>query len=275
MKEELSEAAVRSVLRSAWIGKSYRYLESAGSTNDLLKKKVAAGGPSSPASGAVLLADFQEQGRGRLNRSWEAPAYTSLLFSVLFRPDWPAEHLSWMTMLASLAVAEAIEVETKLPVSLKWPNDVMIRYDDRWQKVCGILLEGSVSAGQRLEYAILGIGINVNIPLAQLPVTTQPATSLMLAVGHPVSRLSLLAALLQRLERLYEAANRGESPQPEWDGRLITIGERVEVGRVGVAIPLLGTAEGTDQWGQLLVRDDDGQLHTVMAADVTLRGVET
>jgi len=81
-----------------------------------------------------------------------------------------------------------------------------------------------------------------------------------------------LVDLLQRLERLYEAADRGDSPQQQWNRRLITLGQRVEVGRVGQAIPLLGMAEDTDEWGRLLVRDDDGQLHTVIAADVTLRG---
>jgi BirA family biotin operon repressor/biotin-[acetyl-CoA-carboxylase] ligase len=272
MEDDLTEPAVRSLLRSEWIGQSYRYLESAGSTNDLLKRQVAAGDSASPVSGAVLLTDYQEQGRGRLNRSWEAPAQTSLLFSALFRPDWPAKRMSWLTMLAGLAVAEAIEVETKLPVFLKWPNDVVIRHDGIWRKVCGILLEGYVSPEQRLEHAILGVGINVNIPLAQLPPTVQPATSLLVAAGRPVSRLSLLVDLLQRLERLYEAADRGDSPQQQWNRRLITLGQRVEVGRVGQAIPLLGMAEDTDEWGRLLVRDDDGQLHTVIAADVTLRG---
>ena len=273
MEDELTEPAVRSVLRSEWIGQSYQYLESAGSTNDLLKKQVAAGGETSPASGAVLLTDYQEHGRGRLNRSWQAPAYTSLLFSVLFRPDWPALRISWLTMLAGLAVAEAVEAETKLPVSLKWPNDVVIRHDGAWYKICGILLEGHVSPAQRLEHAILGVGINVNIPLAQLPPTFQPATSLLVAAGRPISRLSLLAELLQRIERLYEAADRGDSPRQQWNRRLITLGQHVEVGRVGQAIPLLGTAEGTDEWGRLLVRDDDGQLHTITAADVTLRGI--
>ena len=273
MEDELTEPAVRSALRTVWVGQSYQYLEIAGSTNDLLKRQVAAGGPTGPVSGAVLLTDYQERGRGRLNRSWEAPAYTSLLFSVLFRPDWPAMRLSWLTMLTGLAVAEAVELETKLPVSLKWPNDVMIMHDGAWHKICGILLEGYVSPAQCLEHAILGVGINVNIPQAQLPPTVQPATSLMVAAGRPVSRLSLLADLLQRLERLYEAADRGDSPRHQWNRRLITLGRRVEVGRVGQAIPLLGMAEGTDEWGRLLVRDDDGQLHTVMAADVTLRGV--
>jgi len=270
MEDELTEPAVRSVLRSKWIGQSYQYLEKAGSTNDLLKGQVAAGGTNDPASGAVLLTEYQEHGRGRLDRSWEAPAHTSLLFSVLLRPDWSANRLSWMTMVAGLAAAEAIEEETKLAVSLKWPNDVVIKHDDKWCKVCGILLEGYVTLAQQLEHAVIGVGINVNIPRGQLPHTAQPATSLMIAAGHPISRLSLLAGLLQRFERLYEAADRGDSPEQEWNRRLITLGQRVKVGRVGQTIPLVGTAEGTDEWGRLLVREEGGHLHAVVAADVTL-----
>ncbi len=124
------------------------------------------GGPEAPASGAVVLTEFQEHGRGRLHRSWEAPPHTSLLFSVLFRPDWPASRLSWLTMLAGLAVIKALEKETYLPLALKWPNDVLVKHLDTWHKFCGILLEGSLSPDQRLEHAVLGIGINVNIPQA-------------------------------------------------------------------------------------------------------------
>lgn len=273
MKDELAEAAVQAVLKTRWIGRAYQYLERAGSTNDLLKRQVADSASEVPASGAVVLTEFQEHGRGRLNRSWEAPPRTALLFSVLLRPDWPATRLSWLTMLAGLAVVKAVEKETHLPLALKWPNDVLVKHHDTWHKVCGILLEGSLSPGQRLQHAVLGIGINVNIPLAELPPTAQPAASLMVAAGHPVPRLPLFAELLWQLEHLYEAADRGHSPQPQWDQRLITLGQRVAVTRMGQEFPLLGTAEATDEWGQLLVRDDQGLLHTIMAADVSLRGI--
>ena len=273
MKDDLTESAVSAALRSKWIGHHYQYVETAGSTNDLLKKQAAAGTASLPGNGAVLLTDFQAQGRGRLDRRWEAPPGTSLLLSVLFRPHWPPERLPWLTMLAGLAVAEAIESQANLPISLKWPNDVLIGRGGVWNKVCGILLEGHISNDQRLEYAVLGMGINVNIPDELLPNTRQPATSLLLATGHPVSRLSLLAELLSRLEHHYDLANRGESPKPLWEQRLITIGKRVEIDYVGQNAPLLGTVEGTGEWGQLLVRDDNGRLHTVTAGDVTLREI--
>jgi BirA family biotin operon repressor/biotin-[acetyl-CoA-carboxylase] ligase len=273
MKQDLTETAVRDALKSKWIGGHYQYLESTASTNDLLKEQVAAGSSSDPPAGTVILSDYQAQGRGRLDRRWEAPAGTSLLLSILFRPDWPPIQLHWLTMLAGLAVAKAIEVQTGLSISLKWPNDVVINREGVWQKVCGILLEGHVSAEQRLEYAVLGVGINVNIPAEMLPDTIRPATSLLIATGHAISRLTLLAEILQRLEQNYEMADRGKSPQPMWEQRLMTIGKRVEVNFTGKIDPILGTVEGTGEWGQLLVRDDHGHLHAIAAGDVRLSEV--
>ena len=271
MQDDLKEATVAAQLDTSWIGRSYQYMESVGSTNETLKQQLALGGINTPPSGAVVLAEFQERGRGRFNRSWQAPPHTSLLLSVLFRPNWQARHLSWLTMIAGLAVAEAIEKATSIPAFLKWPNDVVIRQGDTWAKVSGILLEGSITPEQRLANAVLGTGINVNIRAADLPSAHQPATSLMIVAGKPVARLPLLVALLQRLESWYEAAEKNRSPHTPWNQRLITLNQRVVVKRMGEDSELLGTAEGTDELGQLLVRDDQGRLHAVMAADVTLR----
>jgi BirA family biotin operon repressor/biotin-[acetyl-CoA-carboxylase] ligase len=168
-------------------------------------------------------------------------------------------------------VTRAIEDEVGLPAALKWPNDVVVGHKGQWAKVCGILLEGRISPAQHLEHAILGIGINVNNAAEQLPAVERPVTSLALAAGRRLPRLPLLAAILDNLERQYEAAGRGHSPWKPWNERLITLGQRVAVHRVEQDAALLGIAEATDEWGQLLVRDDRGDLHAVMAADVTLQ----
>lgn len=274
MSNQLHETAVQSAISTRWLARSYHYLPTVGSTNDRLKEMLAKGSDDDPPAGTVVLADFQNQGRGRLNRSWEAPPGTSLLLSVLFRPYWPAKQAHWLTMAASLAAVEAIKKEANLTVGIKWPNDLMIFVVNEWRKAGGLLLEGSLSANGRLESAILGIGMNVNIPQEQLPDASTPATSLLVAGGRPIPRLALLAGFLQRLEAHYEVAERGKSPQATWVQQLITLGQSVHVTHTGSGQTLSGRAEGTDTWGRLLLRDGAGQLHTIATGDVTLRDRE-
>jgi BirA family biotin operon repressor/biotin-[acetyl-CoA-carboxylase] ligase len=272
--DELDEDSVGAELATAWLGRPYRYVARIDSTNDFLKGKI--GDPAYPA-GTVLLADYQSAGRGRLDRRWEAPPGTSLLFSVLLRPGWPARRGAWLTMLAGLAVAETIEAVVGLPAHLKWPNDVVIDADvligdGPWRKTCGLLLDVVLAPESRLESAIIGIGLNVNIPAESLPEAVTPATSLLVAAGRPIPRRPLLLALLERLERRYDEAAAALSPWAAWNERLITVGQMVRVTAAGGAEPIDGLAEGTDELGQLLLRDAGGQLHIIAAGDVTLRG---
>ena len=268
--DNLRETTVQAALQTRWLGHTYYYRAETGSTNERLKRWLSTPEGADLPHGTVLLTDHQTQGRGRLDRRWHAPPGTSLLFSVLLRPHWPAERQGWLTMIAGLAAAEAIEALTDVTVALKWPNDVMLFVGGAWRKTAGILLEGSVGADGHLQHAVLGIGINVNISPEALPEAPTPATSLLAASGRSFSRLDLLSEVLSRLEALYDAAAYGYSPAQEWERRLLTVGQDVEVTRPGAA-PLTGEAEGTDAWGNLLVRDAAGTLHTIAAGDVTLR----
>ena len=271
MAERLDEIAVQSALSTGWLGRSYHYRPTIGSTNDRLKEMAAASDGEELPAGTVLLANFQSHGRGRLNRRWQVPAGTSLLFSVLFRPNWPADRANWLIMATGVAAVEAVIAESGLMAGLKWPNDLMVDVAGEWRKAGGLLLEGNLSADGRLESAILGIGINVNVPAEQLPEATVAATSLLVAGGRPVSRLALLVTLLERLEAHYEAADRGQSPQVAWLQHLITLGQAVQVTNAVSGQTLRGIAEGTDDSGHLLLRDEREELHRVSAGDVTLR----
>ena len=267
MENDLTRGNIFNQLRTKWVGRSYHYFESIGSTNQYLKELSAK---HNLPSGTVALTDFQEAGRGRMARKWEAPPKSSLLLSVLFRPSWSLQQANWITMIASLAAAEAIEASTSLTIAVKWPNDLMVNLDGVWHKMAGILLEGDVGE-DRFRSIILGIGINVNIPKEQMPETVTPAASLQMATGQHVPRLPLLLDFLKRVETLYEATDQGESPQPAWNQRLMMLGKPVQVTAGGQVIK--GIAEGTDAWGQLLVWDVDQKLHTFAAGDVTLRDV--
>ncbi len=152
----------------------------------------------------------------------------------------------------------------------------MLRQADGWGKVGGVLLDAALDGDGRLAHAVIGIGLNVNVPVGALPNTAVtpaalPAASLLVAAGRPTPRRTLLVALLERLEAYYDAADAGRSPHAPWNARLMTLGQAVRVSAAGSAAPLAGVAEGTNEGGCLLVRDAAGTLHTVAAGDVTLR----
>jgi BirA family biotin operon repressor/biotin-[acetyl-CoA-carboxylase] ligase len=179
-------------------GHDYTYSESTPSTQRLL-------GPER-AEGAVAVAEEQTEGRGRLGRSWVSPPGVSILCSIVLTPPVDPPRLPELTVVAAEACVEAIEVTTGLGPRIKLPNDVLV--DGR--KVAGILAEA------RDGRVVLGIGINVNVEAEQLPAgAAPPASSLLAELGRPVDRAELLVALLEVLERRYDAwvgAEEGASP---------------------------------------------------------------
>jgi BirA family biotin operon repressor/biotin-[acetyl-CoA-carboxylase] ligase len=268
-------ASIRAARKSRWLGRPLHYHSTVSSTNDVLADMARAGS----SAGAMVVTDHQSEGKGRLGRRWLAPAGTSLLFSLLFRPSWPAERATWLTMLAGLAALEAVESCVGLRARLKWPNDLMLPAGGQWLKVGGMLLEGQLVGG-RWNAAILGIGINVNIQPEDIPETRLPATSLLKESGRLISRARLLGALLTNLEKGYEAAEQGHSPHQAWERELLTIGQQVTLGQQSPASnasraedhrPVVGIAVGTDEWGRLIVRDSEGGQHAVTAGDVTVQ----
>jgi BirA family biotin operon repressor/biotin-[acetyl-CoA-carboxylase] ligase len=186
VRDSLAPDAVKPLLRGRF-GHVYRYAEITASTQRMLS--------GDKAEGAVAVAEEQTEGRGRLGRAWEAPAGTSVLFSVVLLPAVEPAKLPELSLVAGGAVAEAILEVTGIEPAIKFPNDVLIG----GRKVAGILAESSEGR------VVLGIGVNANQTLGQLPtdVQTQP-TSLRLELGEPVSRVLLLAAILLQLERAYD-----------------------------------------------------------------------
>jgi BirA family biotin operon repressor/biotin-[acetyl-CoA-carboxylase] ligase len=186
VRDSLAPDAVKPLLRGRF-GHVYRYAETTGSTQRMLA--------GDETEGAIAVAEEQTKGRGRLGRTWEAPPGTSVLVSILLLPEVEAPRLPELSLVAGGAVAEAIAEVTGLEPAIKFPNDVLVS----GRKVAGILAESSEGR------VVLGIGVNANQSLDQLPVDaqTQP-TSLSLELGKPVSRVRLLAAILLQLERAYD-----------------------------------------------------------------------
>ena len=264
----LSRERIESALTTGVFGRNLVYLPVTGSTNDVARHL----GHQGAEEGTVVIADEQSAGRGRLSRRWMAPPATCLLCSILLRPALPPVRANWMTMLSSLAAVDAVEQVTSLQVAIKWPNDLIVirpriqRSVTGWKKLAGVLTESSIN-GDRLQFIIVGIGINVNIPPAKLHTLAPDATSILAETGREVDRAALLAALLAGIERRSGLLRSGQGPRAEWAAGLATLGSTVDVttskGR------LKGLAESVDEDGALHVRTADGVLHRLLVGDVT------
>lgn len=186
MADSVAPDAVQPLLTGRF-GRVYRYSEVCASTQRLIR--------DDDPEGAVAAADEQTEGRGRLGRTWQAPAGTSVLISVLLRPVVEPPQLPELSLVAGGAVAEAIADVTGIDPAIKFPNDVLVA----GKKVAGILAESSEGR------VVLGIGVNVNQRAEELPpdAQTEP-TSLAIEVGDRVDRGDLIAAILLRLEGAYD-----------------------------------------------------------------------
>jgi BirA family biotin operon repressor/biotin-[acetyl-CoA-carboxylase] ligase len=266
----LDPSAVHAILITHTFGRELVYLPCTGSTNDAAKELAAQGAPE----GTVVVADEQTAGRGRMGRQWTAPPATCILCSILFRPRLLPTQTQRLTMVCGLAAADAVEETAGLRTWLKWPNDLIVKSripndakSQGWRKLAGVLTEAAFK-GDQVAFAIVGIGINVNVEVATLPELDPNATSILAETGQPTDRAALLAALLAGVERRYEALKAGESPQEEWAARLATLGRKVQA--VASGEMLVGVAESVDEDGALLLRAADGVLHCLLVGDVTL-----
>jgi BirA family biotin operon repressor/biotin-[acetyl-CoA-carboxylase] ligase len=237
----------------------YRVLARIGSTNDEAAAWALTGAPD----GALVIADEQTAGRGRHGRVWQAAPGSALLMSIVLRPAIPAEMLPRTTLMAAVAVAEALAALGTQP-GIKWPNDVLIG----GRKVAGILAEATWE-GDRLAAVVLGIGVNVRRDaLPEEMATAFGATTLQDALARPVARGDVLAALVAGLDRW-----RGQLGDPAllaaWRDYSITLGRAVTV--TAGATVLRGVAEDIDASGALLLRQEGGRLQRLLAGEVTLR----
>jgi BirA family biotin operon repressor/biotin-[acetyl-CoA-carboxylase] ligase len=253
------------------------YLPRVGSTQELVKELAAQGAPE----GTLVIADEQTAGRGRLSRRWVAPPGSSLLMSLLLRPQLDPIHIHLLTMACSLGIVDGIRDSTGLSVGVKWPNDIVtlpeptraLRQPVR--KLAGLLTESAFS-GERMEYAVVGMGINVNLDFADLPECITPATSLSWELGRQIDRLSLLWAVLRRIEERYlgvnsadsAAGSAGKAMLASWSANLVTLGRRVRVASGDKMIE--GRAESVDASGSLLIRTNDGLTRRITVGDVSL-----
>ena len=238
------------------------------------------------AHGTLVCAAMQSAGRGRRGRTWISPADANTYFSLLLRPAFAAEKAPMLTLIAALAVAEAIREQldavcadggVPCEAGIKWPNDIVIRRKDgagSWKKICGILTEMRME-DRDIRDVIIGIGINVNQSVIPEEIGAS-ATSMLLETGREFDRALLTASFADHFEPLYERFLGALSMEPfrqEYESFLVSMGKRVRI--LDPAGEYEGTAAGIDANGALLViPDGSGAAAAISSGEVSVRGVE-
>ena len=241
-----------------------RVLDTVTSTNAALRELAKAGAPE----GTIVIADAQTAGHGRFAKPWFSPPGVNIYASVLYRPSIGPRDVGGFSLVASLAVSDAILGEG-LRSTIKWPNDVLIG----GKKVAGTLVEFT-ARGELVEYVILGLGVNVNVPRralrGALGTSGLAADSLREAAGHELDRNLLAGKILNALDRWVKAYETGglDPVLNAWRDRDILTGRRVEVRGEGPA--WIGRVLGVDREGHLVLRDPRGKQRRVLAGEIRL-----
>ena len=257
-----NETTIADQIHTKWAGKTVHFAREIDSTNLWIKRLAKEGAPE----GTLALAEFQSAGRGRLGRSWEVPEGTSVMMSILLRPKFEPQYAPTLTLVMGMAVAKAVK-NLGFDVSIKWPNDVVVSH----KKICGILTEMGVRDG-KIDYAVIGVGINVNIK--EFPEEmADKATSLYLEADREFDRSQIPGLVMKAFEKYYEkfAATCDLSGlKDEYESILANYNQPV---RVLAKEPYEGVARGITDSGELLVEKTDGTIAAVSAGEVSVRGL--
>jgi BirA family biotin operon repressor/biotin-[acetyl-CoA-carboxylase] ligase len=262
--ERLSMQVIRRKFDAREIGRHLCLFDEVESTNAVAHDLARSGA----GSGTVVLAESQRNGRGRLGRPWFSPPGVNLYASVLLREDLRLDEAGPVSFIASLSVCDDLR-ELKLAPAIKWPNDVLLER----RKVAGAMMDW-VTRGNAVQYAVLGVGVNLNVDLATLREALGPqavqATSVAAVLGYPVDRSSFTAAVLTHLEAWWRRYRLdGASPLvAAWQERDILTGRRVELRGPGTSVE--GRARGLDAAGHLIVDTAPGERRVVLTEDVRI-----
>jgi len=259
------------------------------------------------AQGTVVIAELQNAGRGRMGRQWHSPPGVNLYATIILRPAMPLNEVPRLSLVAGVAVAEALETVAPGRVALKWPNDVWLRTGDvnggagdatarasgqtadasdltpdpfpkgrgskiAWRKAGGIIAEAVTDGSQRLQCVLLGIGLNLNLAREQVPSELRDkATSVLIATGRRCDRIALAGALFKRLDTRYmETETQGFGViRPLWEHFSALTGRSVVVVDTGARIA--GVVKGIDADGALLL-ETTGRTIRILTGDVSIEG---
>lgn len=260
----LTAQNISSNLKTKVFGKKVYFFEEVGSTNEVAFELARNGA----VHGTIVLAETQTKGRGRMGRRWVSPSGANIYLSLVLRPNIEAKAAPLITFIASIALTDAAKT-VGVEAGIKWPNDLLVN----GKKLAGVLTELE-SDGDKVKYAVMGIGVNLNLTREmldrELGDIAADATSVREALGREVDRVDFTANLINELERRYEEylVLGFKHVIKEWNERCSMMGKKVEVIAEGKS--LIGTAQSVDSMGRLLIRRKDGVVERVIAGDIVL-----
>jgi len=258
--EQLNIEELKQLMETCRFGQLIQYYDKVGTTQIIAREAAEAGA----AEGTLVIAEQQLEGRGRMGRSWLSPPSKGIWMSMVLRPSVPIHFAPQLTLLTAVALCQALRQTTKLPIGIKWPNDLLFE----GRKISGILLE-SVAEEERLKYIIAGVGISVNLEESDYdPELLSKAVSLRMAAGCKLNRSAIIAAFLQQWEQLYDQYHaEGFGPvMALWEQYAVSIGKPAQlITPQGI---IIGTPIGLHESGAIRVKLDDGTVKAVFSAEM-------
>jgi len=221
--------------------------------------------------GLIVVADEQTSGRGRLGRSWISPKDSGIYMSIILRPCLTPSDAQKLTLIAALAVCSAIDNYVTLDAAIKWPNDILLAN----KKVCGILTEVK-TANDAIKYAIIGIGVNVNLPSSYVPLELKDKiTSLQIELGRAIDKKGLFESIVKEFDKKYYDFvyyNKLQELLKEYRKKCISIGKKAIAFKGEDSREVM--VRDIDSDGALLVIDKNGHIERIISGEVSIRGVE-
>lgn len=242
---DYDKKTISQAIHTKWAGKTVHFARETDSTNAWIKRLAKEGA----GHGTLAVTEFQTAGRGRFDRKWEAPESSSVMMTLLLRPDFEPRYASMLTLVMGLAVAQAVE-ELGFQASIKWPNDVVLSQ----KKICGILTEMGMD-GAKIGYVLIGVGINVNT--GDFPEELQDkATSLFLESKEEqiYDRAQVIALVMKHFEQDYEQFTKTcdlTFLQKDYEKILANLDQPVRI--LNGKESFEGICRGIDKSGELLV----------------------
>lgn len=259
--EKLSENTLKWGLNTDWAGTKIIHKETVASTQLIAHEAARNNAPH----GTVVIADEQKEGKGRMNRHWHSTKDQGLWFSLILRPELQPRRAPQLTLLTAAVLADALGRHTQTEPMIKWPNDILIN-----EKKCAGILTEMQAEQDRIQYIVIGIGLNVNQEETELTAETikKQATSLKVETGKNWSMKALFQNIITTFEKAYDfyIENGFSDIKKKWESYGFKVDQRIQIKTMNKNREAI--FKGISEDGALVVEDDNGDLQTLYSAEI-------